>query len=505
MASVILEYADRREEISAEAGQLLSALLLDREGAPHMFCGGKGTCGKCRVRAFGALSPLGSEEKKFLTEEEIASGMRLSCLTKVLGDCRVVLAADTKLENISVAGCMPEFDKKPMFRDYGVAVDIGTTTVVAQLYGKEGLIRSVSSHNPQRSFGADVISRIGKALEGHGPALAACVQRLISQMIAELEAGAGLPEKSVDALVITGNTAMLYLFTGRNPDCLSHAPFEADCRFGMYVEPKQLNLALREDAKVYLPRCMSAFVGADITTAVFAGEIAEGEKSKFLIDIGTNGEMALWHDEKLLCCSTAAGPTFEGAGITMGMQGSAGAVDHVSVQDGALSVHVIGDTAAKGICGSGIVDAVSAMLTLEAIDENGLMEDEDEFHLTDQVYVDQKDIRMVQLAKSAICAGALTLLDEAGVSAEELFSLSIAGGFGSYLDLAKAAHIGLYPKALEEKAIVLGNAALSGAAMILLNRDFAAATEALADAAETVELTTSPTFMDYYVDCMMFE
>lgn len=502
MALITVISGTKISTLTVEDGTLISDILQGKSGAPHMFCGGRGTCGKCRVVAAGCLSPISAQEEAFLSPEELDSGLRLACLTRAVGDCSITLSQAASLQNISSSGYMPDFERKPMFKNYGAAVDIGTTTIVAQLYSEKGLTSTLGTHNPQRSFGADVISRIGKAIEGFGPQLAASVQSSIAEML--LAMTEKLPPNSLDSIVITGNTAMLYLLTGRDPDCLSHAPFEADQLFGIYLKAKDLGLDFCPEATVYLPRCMSAFVGADITTAALAAQLCRDEKSRFLVDIGTNGEMALWHDKRLLCCSTAAGPTFEGAGISMGMQGSAGAIDHLCVEEGKIKLHTIGGEEAKGICGSGIVDAVAAMLSLEAVDENGLME-EDEFPLSPKVSVNQKDIRMVQLAKSAICAGALTILEEAGLSGQELESFSIAGGFGSYLDLDKAAQIGLYPAALREKAVVLGNAALSGAAMILLNRDMAQISEALANSAETVELTTSPAFMDNYVECMMFE
>ena len=202
----------------------------------------------------------------------------------------------------------------------------------------------------------------------------------------------------------------------------------------------------------------------------------------------------------------------------MGMQGAPGAIDHVSLSGGALQTHTIGEIAAKGICGSGVIDALACMVQENVLEESGLIaaeghdfvqnikkiEDETVFMLTDTVFVSQKDVRMVQLAKSAVCAGMRTLLDLAQVAPAQLDRLCIAGGFGSYLDLGSAAKTGLYPAALQEKAIVLGNAALSGAAMILQSRPLVEKSARLAAAAQTVALSTSPLFMDYYMDCMMF-
>ncbi|MEG2596369.1 MAG: ASKHA domain-containing protein, partial [Ruthenibacterium sp.] len=413
-----------------------NSLLADVIGIHHalaMPCGGKGRCGKCRVMASGRLSLPTAEERAALSEQELTNGVRLACCTRVLGDAHVTLFSAETLSQIRVEGnfLMPQ---NPLFSHYGVAVDIGTTTLAAQLYGTDGLVCSATAANPQSAYGADVISRVGAALSGKSTALAACVQRAVAALLTELSACAGIASAQIDALVITGNTAMLYLLTQQNPDCLSHAPFEADTLFGSTIDAAALHLPCAANAAVYLPRCMSAFVGADITTALLASDICTKPQTSLLADIGTNGEMALWHDEKLLCCSTAAGPAFEGAGLSMGVQGIAGAIDAVTF-DGTLpfAVHTIADAPPCGICGSGIVSALAAMKTANILDETGYLQDDaDFFALTDTVHITQRDIRMVQLAKSAVCAGTRTLLDTADVSFAQVQRLAIAGGFGSY-------------------------------------------------------------------------
>ena len=221
---------------------------------------------------------------------------------------------------------------------------------------------------------------------------------------------AGIACAEIDTVVITGNTTMLYLLTKRDTACLSRVPFLADELFGRFADPQELTLSAAPGVRIYFPRCISSFVGADITTALLASRICGSGETALLTDIGTNGEIALWDGAKLTCCSTAAGPVFEGAEISCGMQGRTGAIDHVQLADEEVRCHVIGEGEACGICGSGIIDAVAVMCELEAVDETGYMEDE-EFFLTDSVALTQKDIRMVQLAKSAICVGMRTLLE----------------------------------------------------------------------------------------------
>ncbi|MEG0484194.1 MAG: ASKHA domain-containing protein [Oscillospiraceae bacterium] len=505
MANIVLHTDAESIRISADNGSLISDLLFNAKHAITMPCAGSGRCGKCRVKAVGALSAPSEEEKTAIGKIAISQNIRLACCTRVEGDAEITLLSAPKLEGISTWGKMPKISHKHMFKHCGVAIDIGTTTLAARLYRENFPPVTATAANPQSCFGTDVISRIEKALGGFDGELAQTIRSALSHMIKTLAADANISLDNIDALVITGNTAMLYLFTQHNTDCLAHSPFQADELFGKIIDAKLLGLPCK-NAAVYLPRCISAFVGADITTALLASEICEREDTALLADIGTNGEMALWHNGSLLCCSTAAGPAFEGAGLSMGVQGVAGAIDCVAYTHTLpLKVHTIEDAPPCGICGSGIVSALAAMKSADIIDETGyLQSNEEKYDLTEKISITQRDIRMVQLAKSAVCAGIYTMLDICGISYTEITRLAIAGGFGSYLDLDAAAEIGIFPFELREKAEVLGNAALTGAAMILLDSDLAQRAENMANAAKTADLGTSKAFMEHYMDCMSF-
>lgn len=488
--------------VSAEPGTSLGQLL-QRSAGLEMPCAGHGRCGKCKVTASGALSPLAPAEQEHLTAEEIARGVRLACCTLIEGDCRVTVSGSARSQ-ICISGVMGTVALRPRFTAYGAAVDIGTTTLAASLYDADGtLLAQACKANPQAAWGADVISRIEAALKGEGDALAACIRRAIDALLEEMAEHARIHSGLIDGLVVTGNTAMLHLFTATSPEPLSHAPFEAERLFGEVLSAGSLGLSACPDAQLYLPRCMSAFVGADITTALLASGICESGETRILVDIGTNGEMALWHRGELFCCSTAAGPAFEGAGLSMGMHGQSGAVDHVTVQNGVLQPHVIGDVPPRGICGSGVVDALACLLETEELDETGLLETEPA-SIAPPVVLTQKDIRMVQLAKSAVSAGLRTLLHTEGISCPDVAELAVAGGFGSYLDVVNAGRIGLIPEELVPRVRVLGNAALSGAAMLLLDRELFWTCEQLAQRARTLTLSSNPVFTEYYTEGMFF-
>lgn len=485
----------------APAGALLSSVVL-----PHhtleMPCAGYGRCGKCRIVAHGALSALSSAERGHLSPQEIARGVRLACCTRAEGDCTVTLDSSAGSQ-IRLDGEMPDFTYDPLFSRYGIAVDIGTTTLAACLYGPDAtLMAQASAPNPQVGWGADVISRTEAALRGNGSALAASIRSGVRTLIWEMVGQARICAEEVDAMVLTGNTAMLYFLLQIDPDCLSHAPFAASRLFGEMLAASELGLPCPH-AQVYLPRCMAAFVGADITTALLASGICGKSDPRMLVDIGTNGEIALWHHGQLSCCSTAAGPAFEGAGLAWGMTGKVGAVDRVCIQNGTLKPHIIGNGMPVGICGSGVIDSLACLLELEQLDETGLLE-QDPAPIAPPVCLTQKDVRLVQLAKSALCAGLRTLLQTEGLCGRDVAELAVAGGFGSYLDVANAGRIGLLPMELLPCVHVLGNAALSGAAMLLLNQGFISYSEALAADARIVELSTSPEFVNAYTEGMFF-
>nr|WP_304577750.1 ASKHA domain-containing protein [uncultured Acetatifactor sp.] len=507
----------------AEPGTLLGDLLTgERSGEAHfegcagsggklpgspmlaLPCGGHGRCGKCRVFARGALSPLSDAERRLLSQEDIDRGIRLACCTAAEGDCSVEMEL---LGNgqIRIAGDMPAILLKPSFRFYGFVLDIGTTTLAARLCDTSGkLLAEGSGLNPQAGWGADVISRIEADLRGEGPKLTQAICTAVDSLVMELSGKAKIAPKDIDGMAVTGNTVMLHLLTGTSTEPLSHAPFAAGRLFGETVTAESLGLAsLRPEAAVYLAPCAAAFVGADLITAVLAGALCDTPGTRLLADIGTNGEMALWHEGALYCCSTAAGPAFEGAGISMGMGGSAGAVDRVAVTEGRLKAHVIGDAAAVGICGSGVVDAVACLLETGQLDDTGYLEEESAV-ICEPVTFTQNDVRMVQLAKSAIHAGIRTLLHTAGLECAQVESLLIAGGFGSYLDVGNAAKIGLFPEEMLPCIRVVGNAALSGASMLLLNEDYRAVCEKYARDAKLVELSSNPYFADEYMERMLF-
>ena len=449
---------------------------------PESPCGGRGRCGKCTVKAQGALRSLSDGAVKTV------NGPVRSCQYFPAGDVTVWLkAASAAPEVPAVASAIPGGGT-----GQGLAIDLGTTTVTAALYdlATGALLRVQSELNAQRTYGADVITRIQHCREGH-------FQDLFDVTCAQL-AGFTRDTDRLTRVTIAGNTVMEHLAAGLDPSPLAVPPFTVRSLFGQTAAS-----SLWPDAQVYYSRCVSAYVGGDITAGMAACGLQHAEGLVLYVDIGTNGEIALWKDGRLYVTSTAAGPAFEGAGISCGCGSIAGAIDRVWAENGQICAHTIGEAPAVGICGSGLIDAVAALLARGDVDETGAAEAKS-LSLQDGVSLLQEDIRAVQLAKAAIAAGIQTLLADAGVAEGEIENLFIAGGFGSHLNATSAAAIGLIPRAFAKKVRVLGNASLTGAGMLLLDEEKLAQAATIVQKAIPVALGGNPKFNEAYIEQMLF-
>lgn len=490
MATLTIHQGHQTTEITFSAPASLSALLADAGLSIGQPCGGRGMCGKCAVVLEGSASAPNTAEQRY--------GVRLACQAVILGDAAVTLPVALPMAQIAGGSTVDLPPTQPMPGQTGAAVDIGTTTLAVLLYdltnGK--CLGAASMLNPQTAVSADVIGRIDAALKGRSAELRQHVSTAIQALLASACAQASIAPSSVEAMVVTGNTTMLYLLTGQDPTPLSRAPFLADRLFG-----EETHL---QDRLVYLPDCMHAFVGADTTCALLASGMLESNETALLCDVGTNGELALWHQGKLYIASTAAGPAFEGAGISCGCASVPGAIDQVDVIDGQIHCHTIADQSAIGVCGSGLVDAIAAMLDTEAMDDTGFLEEE-EFPLRDGITLLQSDIRAVQLAKAATNAGIMSLLSAAGCTADAVAAVYLAGGFGSHLNIRSAARIGLIPAELAEKIRVIGNAALDGAARLLMDISNREKVAHMRKIARHVRLDGNQEFAQRYVDAMLFD
>lgn len=498
----------RANQLLAETEGISGEPIRDRIKALNIFldspCGGRGRCGKCLVR----LSPDGEEVK--------------ACQTFIDGDLDVYLPEEKKM---NIAGA----EVKQSFITYqgqlGVAVDIGTTTVVVHLTELSTCrrIATASGVNEQRAYGADVVNRITYCAKNGHEVLTRLIRDQLSGLIRQTCLASGAKPEDIRYLSIAGNTIMQHLAAGYSPVGMGIAPFAPISLFGEEL-PAGNDLPVAKNAAVYFSPCISSYVGGDITAGMLASGLEEKEHPCLFIDIGTNGEMAVKIGGRYYCCATAAGPAFEGAEITKGMAAVTGAVNHVSWGDNGLTFSTIGDEKPLGICGSGLLDTLAVMLNIGAVDETGRLLDTEEvpaeiaerigkvdgknvFYLSREydVYMTAGDVRKLQLAKAAISAGIHTLMHSAAIKAEDVSEFLIAGGFGSYLDKTSAATIGLFPKSFLPVARTMGNTAGEGAALALCSKSARDTLNRIREKCEYIELSTSPVFHDLFVEHMMFD
>ena len=492
---------------AVQPGQTLLEALQGTKGlsAP---CGGQGTCGKCTV---------------YLAEAEGETAV-LACQTRVRDGMTVRVPTQAPLAVALESTAQGGFRPDPGLAGYGIACDIGTTTVVCQLVelstGKP--LAVLGQGNAQRSCGGDVISRIRAAMDGRLSALTVAIRGQLAEMIQSLCGTAGIPAAEITRMSVAANTTMCHLLDGLDPSGLGAAPFTPVSRFGDCRPAGALGLPF--DGEAYLAPAVSGYVGGDITADLLAVGADRAEAPVLLIDVGTNGEMALGYGDRFVCCSTAAGPAFEGAQLTCGMTAAPGAISAVEWVDGRLSCTVIGGGEAVGLCGSGLLDAAAVMLDLGAVDETGRMldveeddipaeaapylflteDDEPAFRLSARVYVTQGDVRKLQLGKGAIAAGVQVLIREYGIGEGGICRLLLAGGFGSCLRPESAARIGLIPQSLLGAAEAVGNAAVEGARMALCSNEAQERLLALRDQMDYRELSGMAAFNAAYMDAMMF-
>ncbi len=418
-------------------------------------CGGRGTCGKCRIRFLkDAPEPTG-EERRLLSKKELEEGIRLACRVRPSKGIQILTESQEKIEAEGLDREAFEGEKSggssPGGGNGTVAVDLGTTTIAAVYLTNGKVTAEASGINHQRVFGADVISRIRAASEGSGNKLRELAEKDLESICNKLGAD---PKK--DPVIISGNTAMQHLFCGLPCEGLGRAPY------------RPADISLRKENNITILPGIGAFVGADIVSGIVSVGMDQNESVCLLLDIGTNGEMAVGNRDGILAAGSAAGPAFEGGNISCGMPAVPGAIRSVTIRDGKARYETVGDAPALGLCGSGVLEMPYELLYDGIMDSTGLMKDpyfEKGFALSENVLFTNRDIREIQLAKSAIRSGIEILLREYGISGDKVETLYLSGGFGKKIDLKKAAGIGLIPEEFLSRTKVCGNTSLAGAVL----------------------------------------
>lgn len=491
-------------------------------------CNGNGICGKCIVRyKSGATEPT-KQDREFLSEKQLEQGYRLACQSYPTEEYKVEIPELE--ETIEVLSQWENQRTEEILKNtaegtaektenalYGICIDIGTTTLAALLVNleTEADCQTAVSVNHQRAYGSDVLSRISASNGGKKWEIQRCIRQDLQKLIRELLQKEKITEQQIQRIVIAGNTTMCHLLRGFSCETLGVAPFLPVDLSWMEGSAADF-LGMKElDTKVVILPGISAFVGADIMAGIAKMNMHRSEGYHLLLDIGTNGEMVLGNCRHMYVTSTSAGPAFEGGNISCGMAGIPGVISHVFMEEtGKAGFQVIGETdgenkkqQAIGICGTGMIDLVYELREHQMIDEHGTYSDlyfDTGYELAEKVKFTQNDIREIQMAKAAIRAGVDILVKKAGIAFDEVDDCYLAGGFGTKIDITKAAGIGLIPKELEMKTIPVGNTVLAGTKEVLLGRISKEELEKIQTMADVINLAEENDFEELYLSYMDF-
>lgn len=468
------------------SGTPVLAELLKKEGiAVSLPCSGSGLCGGCRVKISGSLSEADADEREILSRCG-AEDMRLACRVRLTGDC--VLTIDPPPVHTETSGRRS--------KRVSAAVDTGTTTVTAAFtdaVSGEVLCR-ISELNAQRLYGADVMSRIAECEKGE---LGRMHEAIIGQINSMLSRRAQLcGAEGIEKLVITGNTVMLHIAAGIDPAPMGCAPYQPREFFGRVLSAEQTGLCTES----YFMPCTGGFTGGDLTACLAAFDMENGD---LLCDLGTNGEIAFRYNDKYYITSAAAGPALEGGCISCGSGAVKGAISRITEENGIIRVDVIGGGKAHTICGGALVSAAAIMLKKGIVEPSGRMKDE-YFPLADDVRITAQDIRQLQLAKGAVAAAMLRLVQFAGAAYDEVERVIFTGGLGSFTDTDSAVKIGLIPKELS-CPVEFSPALALGGALMCLTEEGKSKTERIAEQCEPLALDGDSEFTDLFIDHMEFD
>ena len=488
MPIIKIHSKEKSTELEVAHGSNLMLELFKAQFEIYSPCGGNGTCGKC---------------KAYIKDE----GYVTSCLYKVEKDIEVSLPdpAESKIL-ISQYKYTRQLPLNPgdsvQLSSYplGIAIDIGTTTMVFYLINliTGGLVETKAAVNPQVKYGADVISRINYCIQNE-KGLNKIQQgtiRIINENITDFVESEKVSLNEIVKITVSGNTTMLHLLLGEDPSSLAFVPFKPVFLDQKHLKASSLGLQANPDAEVIILPSISAYIGADIVGGLASLQIRKNIKNYLYIDIGTNGEMALVNGEKIYACATAAGPAFEGANISCGMPAMEGAIN--IYRNNKFST--IGDIPPRGICGSGLIDLSAYLLNKDLLKDDGQLSEE--YIIYDgkeesggkKISITQNDIRELQLAKSAISSGITILCKLASINFNQIDALYLAGGFGNYIDIDSAVTIGLMPHALKSKVIPIGNASGTGAMLALKSESYYDILQSLIKKTEHIELSEHEDF-----------
>ncbi|ABO35146.1 ferredoxin [Methanococcus maripaludis C5] len=590
----VLEIYNDKNKFEFEEGEFIFKILQENGIKIEVPCGGVGTCGKCKVRVVGGeTTPLSPEELEHLSKDEIDGGIRLSCLTKALGNVTIELLNLDENHKILTDGYMPNLKINPPItkkiinlsecelnknnyeeivnselnvdkiqdieslkalqksfktgnltsiflndeligiehginkKIYGIAVDIGTTTVVASLIdmvnGVE--IASETMINPQKEYGSDVLSRIDFANKNENglELLNNAIIGGINKLIFDLSTQNNISVENIYEVSIAANTTMMHFLLNIDAESIGKSPYLSVFLSGKNIPSKDVGINISPFGRIYCLPGVSGYIGADIVAGVIVSELLKAEKNVLFIDIGTNGEIIFSKKGILSSCSCAAGPALEGMNISHGMRAANGAIEGIKFTENGVELKVIGNKDPVGICGSGILDSISEIVRTGLVGKTGRLINANgknneytnliieknskkfvQISKSPEIVVSQKDIRQVQLAKAAIVSGFLALLDENNLTMEEIDEVIIAGQFGKHLTVESLVGSGIIPEKLGKKVRYIGNSSKTGALMCLLSKESRNEMESVSKDIKYFELSTKENYEKLFVDSLNF-
>jgi uncharacterized 2Fe-2S/4Fe-4S cluster protein (DUF4445 family) len=586
----------KNKTITSETGEKLLKILIDNGEFVEGPCGGRGSCGRCKIKHISGDLPLIIEdERRLLSEEEINNGIRLSCLISPPSDIQIDIIDQEKNHKVLTGGFIPEFNISPSIRKkiinidkptleapityeeiftreldleeldwnvlknlkmqsgqftavyhedkligleygnttdeiYGVAVDIGTTTVVASLInlltGEE--IDNEAEINAQKNFGQDVLTRITYVLENGEQGtqeLQKAIVNSLNKMLNRICERKNIKKDRIYEISIAANSTMIHMLLGIESISLGKSPYAQIFSGAKNIMAREIGLdAMSSFARISTLPSVSSYIGADIVAGAFVAGLDKSDKRVLFIDIGTNGEIVLSDRGKLVSCSCAAGPALEGMNISSGMRASDGAIEEMKIGKNEITLEVIGNTKPIGLCGSGILAAVREMLACGLVNERGNIIKPESLELDDfrqkylivennkrsikvnnDIRITQGDIRQVQLAKSAILSGFVALVKYVGLELSDLDEVIVAGQFGAHLPVESLVGTGILPKDVEEKIRYIGNSSKTGAYLSLMSSESRKEMDLLSKQMDYMELSVSQGYERLFVESSRFK
>ncbi len=559
MPSIHVVSENENRIIQCIPGENLMESLRQHGVDVNAACGGKGTCGKCKVhveffsREAERCLQITETEKQSLTPEEIRGGIRLACQVLVTQNMRVTLRTLKSKIQILTDGFLPDYPKDEIGNpgEYGVATDIGTTTIACCLVNLATgeICQRGSGANPQVPYGMDILTRISYEQTHPDNGVLLLQQAVVSginDIIRQMCREEGIDTESVIRISVSANCTMMHMLLGVNAESIGRAPFVPTFTESRKLRASKVGLT-PSHALVYCLPSVSSYIGADIVSGAYVCNLRNRVGNVLFIDIGTNGELVLSRDGDMNSCSCAAGPALEGMNISCGMRGEDGAIQRVFIRPNGVKLDVIGNTEPRGICGSGILSALKEFLRIGVVrrsgaflrkeripegdyranlvkadeegrryvllypgvhersfDPNRTEKSEHSDKKSAKITVTQQDIRQLQLAKGALLSGFRVLLRNAGLEAENLDEVLVAGQFGSHLREEDLTGTGILPACLQNRIQYVGNTSLTGAVMTLLSKKARTDMEELANDIQYTELGETKDYQYLLAECMEF-